>query len=125
MADTTPAPPTGFWNAIWRGLIWFASFFGSGTGVSMKRLTIFMAACTLCYSAIRMTHAVCHQIWYATPLDHGTVTLLSINYGILAVMAGVAYFKRDANGNITIESTKPPSSGATDEPPDTAAVAQS
>lgn len=99
--------PNGFWDASWRALQWMIGFFDSTKpGSSMKRLTIWMAANTLCYTSIRLTHAVCHQIWYALPIDTQTVYLLALNYGILAVMAGVAYFKRDAQGNITIESTK-------------------
>lgn len=109
MSDTQP-------NVFVKAIIWCTEFFRSGSGVSMKRLTIFMAACTLCYTAVRLTHAVCHQIWYNLPLDYQTVALLSINLGILAVMAGVAYFKRDPNGNITIESIKPSSSGPSDDP---------
>lgn len=114
--------PTGFWDGVWRAIKWFAAFFKSGTGVSMKRLTIFMAANTLCYSALRLTHAICHQIWCAMPLDTQSVYLVCITYGILACMAGVAYFKRDAQGNITVESRRSLDDNKGDEDDDSAST---
>jgi hypothetical protein len=117
--SVTPAPPTGFWNAMWKICLWCASFFdGTKPSTSMKRLTMFMAACTLCYTALRLTHAICHQIWYGMNVDTQTATIVGVSYGILATMAGVAYFKRDAQGGITVESTKQTDDkGATDAAP--------
>jgi hypothetical protein len=98
--------PKSFKQGAWMVLVWLSDFFNTKGDAQMHALTMFLASSTLCYTTVRLTHAVCHQIWYNMNLDNQTIMLISANYGILAVMAGVAYFKKDAQGNITIESTK-------------------
>lgn len=88
---------------------WLVGFFDAeNPATSMKRLTMVMAAFTLCRGTIMLTKAIAHQIYMGKPVDPQAVYVLGVLTIPVAALAGVAYiFRKDGASQATPEGAIP------------------
>lgn len=88
---------------------WLADFFDAASlSSSMKRLTVFMAAFTLCRGVIILCKAIAHQIYQNKPVDPNAAYVLGVLAIPVAALGGVAYiFRKDGASQATPEGATP------------------